>query len=332
MTIDKEAWLARTVEEPQEPGLPICDAHHHLWDRPGNRYMPDDLLKDIGGHNVVSTVFIDCHSSYRRSGPEEMRPLGETEFVRAIAEAHAGKKTAVAAGIVGFANLTLGKNIERVLDAHLATGGGYFKGIRHSTARDPNPEIDAYMNSPKGLMLAPVFQEGFAFLKKYGLSYDAWLYFHQMPELAVLARAFPETVIICDHVGGLVLTNQYANNRDQVIQQWKKNIAELGECPNVYMKLGGLGMPRCGFGWHDRVNPPGSEELAKAMAPYFNWCIERFGLNRCMLESNFPVDKASYSYSVMWNAFKRYCTGFSKTEKAALFHDTAVRAYRLTTG
>ena len=296
-----------TVDEPViDPSLPICDPHHHMWDRPGNRYMPQDLLQDVNGNNVVSTVFIDCHSAYRTEGPPEMRPVGETEFMQKIASQHTKSRTAIATGIVGHANLALGERVAPVLEAHIEAGKGHFKGIRHSTVWAAN--LSSYMNSPAGIMMDSKFREGFACLAKLNLTFDAWLYSHQLPEVADLARAFPGTTIIVDHVGGPI--NIGAPGHDEVEQHWRKNIATLKALPNVYIKLGGLGMPICGFGWDNRPVKPGSLELAEAMAPYYLYCIEQCGVSRCMFESNFPVDKVAYSYTAMWNAFKRIVKEF----------------------
>ncbi len=341
MTTEREAWLTLTIEDPMAPALPICDPHHHLWDRPalpdrpGSRYLLEELLQDTGGgHNIVQTVFIECRSMHRKDGPNEMRPVGETEFVQGIAAQSASGQygmTLVAAGIVSFADLTLGTAVVPVLEAHIAASRDRFRGIRHSSVWDTSPEITPTGARPRSLLLDPKFREGFACLQKYSLSFDAWLYHPQLMELTDLARAFPETPIILDHIGGPLGIGPYAEKREEVFGEWKSGIAALSTCPNVVVKLGGLGMPICGFGWHERDIPPSSAELAEAMAPYYEFCIEQFGVNRCMFESNFPVDKQSYSYTVMWNAFKRITEDFSPEDRAALFHDTAVKVYRLAT-
>ncbi|HEY41559.1 MAG TPA: amidohydrolase family protein, partial [Dehalococcoidia bacterium] len=266
MVTEREAWLKKTVEEPIDPELPICDPHHHLWDRPAredrprNRYLLDELLEDIGdGHNIVKTVFVDCRSMYRADGPEEMRPVGETEFVQGIAaQSASGQRgtTRVAAGIVSHANLTLGAAVAPVLEAHIAASNNRFRGIRHSSVWDASPEIQPYMSPPRRLLFDSKFREGFGCLQKYGLSFDAWLYHHQIPDLTDLAKAFPDTTIILDHVGGIIGIGPYAGKREEIFQQWKSDIAELSTCPNVVVKLGGLGMPVCGFGWNERKTPP----------------------------------------------------------------------------
>ncbi len=330
MTAEHEAWLALVHEEPIAPDLPICDPHHHLWDRPGDRYLLPQLLQDTGsGHRVVKTVFLECKSMYRQDGPEAMRPVGETEYVEAVAAQTAGDKTAVAAGIVGFADLTLGAAVTPVLEAHLAASPNRFRGIRHSVATDAAFQSTSPASPRPGLLLDEKFRAGFACLPRYEMSFDAWLFHPQLEELVDLARAFPQVPIILDHVGGLLGTGPYAGQRETVFQTWKSAIGDLATCPNVAVKLGGLGMERCGFGWSKQTQPPSSVEMAAAMAPYYLWCIEQFGVNRCMFESNFPVDKVSSSYTVLWNAFKRIVRDFSPDEQAALFHDTAVNIYRL---
>jgi predicted TIM-barrel fold metal-dependent hydrolase len=337
MTGPRKAWLDLTPEAPLEPALPICDPHHHFWDRPGDRYLLDELLEDLGsGHNVRSTVFIECREMWRQDGPEELKPVGETEFVQGIAAMSASGRygpAAIAAGIVGFADLTRGDGVAPVLEAHLAASPTRFRGIRHSCTWDASPAVQtATPGIPRGLMAEATFRAGLARLQKYGLSFEAWLYHPQLPELPALARAVPDLPIVLNHVGGLLGVGPYAGRRDEILEVWKRGMRELAACPNVVVKLGGLGMIRCGFGWSERPAPPTSAELIEATAPYYLFCIEQFGPDRCMFESNFPVDKLSYSYRVMWNAYKRMTQSFSATERAALFHDTAVRVYRLGPG
>ncbi|MGE0820508.1 MAG: amidohydrolase [Candidatus Binatia bacterium] len=334
MATDPKAWLALTTETVLDPTLPICDPHHHLWDYPQNRYLLDDILQDLrGGHNVVGTVFVDCVSMYRKNGPVEMRPIGETEFAQGIAAQTTSGiygPTVVCAGIVGFADLTLGGAVERVLEAHIAASPNRFRGIRHATSWHASPDIrNAHTKPTEGLLLDAKFREGFACLQKLGLSFDAWMYHTQLMDLADLAKAFPNTTIILDHVGGPLGIGPYVGKQREVFEAWKQGITAVAVCPNVVVKLGGLTMPMCGFDWHKRSKPPTSEELAAANGPYYLYCIEKFGVTRCMFESNFPVDKASCSYTVLWNSFKRMTQSFSSAEKAALFRDTAVRVYRL---
>jgi predicted TIM-barrel fold metal-dependent hydrolase len=334
MAAKREAWRKLTVEDPIDPDLLICDPHHHLWDKPDSHYLLEDLLRDTGaGHRIARTVHVECKSMYREDGPEEMKPVGETEFVEAIVAGGASGQhgaTRVAAGIVGFADLTLGAAVEAVLEAHIEAGHARFRGIRHISIWDASPDIISNMRAPK-LLLDSRFREGFAYLRKHGLSFDAWLHHTQIMDLVDLAGAFPDTTIILDHMGTPLGIGPYAGKRKEVFVEWKRGIEALASYSNVVVKLGGLGMERCGFGWNNRTTPPGSAELAETMAPYFLWCIEQFGVDRCMFESNFPVDKESCSFIVLWNAFKRISKPFSPGERAALFHDTAVRVYRLPT-
>jgi len=325
------AWLTQHREEILEPGLPIVDAHHHLWDR-GGGYFLDELLADTGsGHNVVATVFVQCGYGYRTTGPEALRPVGETEFVAGIArEAERRKlKTQACAGLVGAADLALGDKVAEVLGAHIDAGGGRFRGIRHITARHDEFNASLLSRPPARQMADPVFRKGFAHLAAMNLTFDAWLYHTQIPELTDLARAFPQAPIVLNHFGGPLGVGPYRGKRDEVFPAWLAAMTELARCPNVHVKLGGLGMAIMGFDFHKEALPPSSEKLASSWRPYVEKCVDLFGAARCMFESNFPVDKAMFSYPVLWNAFKRIASGASATEKSALFHDTATTFYRL---
>jgi predicted TIM-barrel fold metal-dependent hydrolase len=332
-------WLSLTQETILEPELPICDPHHHFWDFrlqriPYQRYLLHELADDMrSGHNVRSTVFIEARAMYRADGPEEMRPVGEVEFVQGLAAASASDLYGpgrAAAAIVGHANLLLGDHVAPVLEALQAASPNRFRGIRHSVTWDPHPEVEnTAAHKLQGQLGNRHFRAGARVLARMGLSLEGWMYFPQLPELAEFAKAIPGLSIVLNHLGGLVRTGPYANKDDEVIAAWRRGIAIAAACPNVTIKLGGMGMPRSGFDWHARAKPIGSEELAAAMSPYMTYCIEQFGPSRCMFESNFPVDKVSFSYHVMYNAFKRLSKGYSSSERAAMFHDTAVRAYRI---
>jgi predicted TIM-barrel fold metal-dependent hydrolase len=330
----RQAWLDRRTEPILEPELPIVDPHHHLWDRPEWRYLLDELLADTSsGHNIVATVYVQARAMYRATGPEELRPVGETEFINGVAAMSASGiygKTRHCAGIVGHADLTLGGRVEPVLAAHIRGGGDRFRGIRHITAWDADASVrnPAY-SPPRGLLGDKSFREGFAVLGRLGLSFDAWLYHPQIGELADLARAFPATKIVLNHVGGPIGIGAYAGKRNEVFAVWAASIKTLAACPNACVKLGGLGMRMGGFGFHEQPEPPSSEALAAAWRPYVETCIDAFGASRCMFESNFPVDKGSYGYPVFWNACKLLAKGASKTEKTDLFAGTAARFYRL---
>lgn len=328
----RQAWLDRWQEEIIDPDLPIVDPHHHLWDRPEWRYLLDELLADLNsGHKIIATVFLQCRAMHRASGPEAFRPVGETEFVNGIAAMSASGgygPTEICAGIVGHANLSLGAAVREVLEAHIRAGGGRFRGIRHTNAWDAS--VIRATNVPEAHLLAdPTFRAGFAQLAPLDLSFDAWLYHPQITELAALARAFPDTRIVLNHVGGPLGIAAYTGRRDEVFAHWAASIRDLATCPNAYVKLGGLGMPLTGLAFHEQPEPPSSEQLAAACRPYFEECIEAFGADRCMFESNFPVDKEAYSYAVYWNACKRLTQGASEMERAELFSRSAARFYRL---
>jgi predicted TIM-barrel fold metal-dependent hydrolase len=326
-------WLARRREEILEPALPIIDPHHHLWlERGGTTpYLRRDLLADMaGGHNIRATVFVECKASYRTDGDEAMQPVGEVEFV--VAEGMpAGPAPWVGAGIVGYCDLRLGVAAERVLEAQIAAGGGRFRGIRNTSAWHPDPRAwGSSILPPPGLLLDPKFREGFAKLAPLGLSFDAWMFHTQLAELRDLADAFPDTAIILNHAGGPLGIGPYATRRAHVFAEWRADMQRLARHANVNVKLGGLGMRLFGFDVHEGDVPASSEELATAWGPYLGTCIETFGPERCMFESNFPIDKGSCSYAVLWNAFKRMTTDCSAHERASLFHGTAARVYRLS--
>jgi L-fuconolactonase len=328
-------WLARRREEALEPGLPIIDPHHHLIDRPeSGTYLLPDLLADIAsGHNIVATVYLEWLSMYRADGPEEMRPVGEVEFANGVAAMAASGgygKTRVCAGIVGHGELSLGAGLRPVLEAMTVAGGGRFRGIRYIASTDPDQgQWGATLMRRQGLLREPKLREGFAQLAPLGLSFDAWVYHPQLGDVLDLARAFPGTPICLNHVGGAIGLGRYKGKRDEVFADWSARIRELAACPNVHVKLGGLGMKMFGFDVHEGELPPSSEQLATAWRPYIETCIAAFGPNRAMFESNFPVDKGSYGYGAYWNACKRLASGASASEKADLFHGTASRFYKL---
>jgi predicted TIM-barrel fold metal-dependent hydrolase len=333
----REDWLAQYTEEVIDPGRPIVDPHHHLWDRGGQRYMIEEMAADIAsGHNIVATVYVDCRSMYRASGPEAFRPVGEVEFANGVAamSASGGYGPAqINAGIVSHVNLLLGDGARPVLEAEIAAGGGRFRGIRHSSAWDAEFEVAGmYAKRPKGILLDPTFREGFACLAPLGLSFDAWLFHPQIGELTDLARAFPDTRIMLDHCGGPIGIGRFAGKREETFASWKASILEIAKCPNVSVKLGGLAMRLLGYDFHERPMPPSSEQAAAAWRPYIETCIEAFGPTRAMFESNFPPDKGQCSYQVIFNAFKRIAAQYSEPEQTALFANTAADFYRLKLG
>ncbi len=352
-----------TSEHPSEPvlepDLPIVDPHHHLWYRPESvlaaldqargltvealaptfrrrpRYLFDEFLADLEtGHNVRATVYVEVDSMYRREGAEHLRSVGEVEFANGMAAiAASGVLTdiRVCAGIVGSVDLRLGDAAEEVLLAHMEAGGGRYRGIRGKyVAYDPDPRVMGDVGGVAHILVNRDFRKGFRHLGRLGLTYDAWQLEYQLPELIDLAQAFPDTQIIVNHVGGLFGLGPYEGREQERFAAWHRNIRALADCPNVAMKLGGLGMPTCGLPTAFRSTPPDSKDLAGEWRPYIETCIEAFGVNRCMFESNYPVDAATASYPVIWNAFKRIVSGASSHEKAALFSDTAARIYNIS--
>jgi predicted TIM-barrel fold metal-dependent hydrolase len=327
-------WLALRQEAVLEPDLPIVDPHHHLWDVDHPRYLLDEALADFGsGHRIEATVFVACDMMYRTDGPEALRPVGETEFVNGIAAMSASGRYGpcrVAAGIVGYADLRLGDAVQPVLEAQLRAGGGRFCGIRQMTVWDADRVVhDPARDTKPGMMADAAFRCGFARLAPLGLSFDAWLYQPQIDEVAELARAFPQTMIVLNHLGGPLRIGGYAARQEDAFAAWKQSLQALAGCPNVVVKLGGLGMRFGDFGFAEQPLPPRSGDLASAWYPFIITAIEVFGASRCMFESNFPVDKSSCAYPVLWNAFKRLAAGASDTEKEALFSGTARRIYQL---
>ena len=334
-------WLASRQEDAIDPGRPIVDAHHHLYDRrPGVKYLFDDLLSDLScGHDVRATVYVQARAMLRQDGPAHMRSVGETEFANGVAAMSASGlygNTRVCAGIVGFADLRLGAAVHQVLEAHVmaaggtAKTGGRFRGIRQGCAWDPDPSfLNPAYPTTEDMLASAEFLAGFEQLDKLGLSFDAWLFFHQIPRLTALARTFPETPIVLNHCGGILGTGPYAGRRQEVFTQWQKALVELSTCPNVMVKLGGLGMRLSGFEFEAGALPPSSTELAKAWRPWVDACVDAFGTERCMVESNFPVDKGSYSYGIGINAMKRLFSSASEDDRENVFWRTASRFYQL---
>jgi len=331
----RDDWLATHDEAAIDPDRPIIDAHHHLFDRPGNRYLVPEFVADLGsGHRVHATIFVQARASYHPNGPELLRPAGETEFASGVArQAASTGGPRLCAAIVGHADLMQAAAVRPLLEAHIEAGEGRFRGVRHILAWDPDERLlnPAYPTF-EDMTESTSFRDGFAELAQLGLSFDAWLHFHQIPRLTALARRFPDVPIALDHCGGIVGSGAYATRRDEVFRQWRQSLTELATCPNVTVKIGGLGMALSGFGFELRKKAPSSEDLAEAWRPWVHSCIEAFGSDRAMFESNFPVDKGSYSYRVGWNAFKRLVAEASSDEAHALMFGTAATFYCIKAG
>ncbi|MFC7399307.1 amidohydrolase family protein [Chelatococcus sp. GCM10030263] len=328
-------WLARHDEPVLEPNVAIVDAHHHLWDRPENRYLFFDFLDDVNsGHDIRATVFMECGAMYRSEGRAELRPLGETEFatgVAALSASGAYGDTRVCAAIAGFGDLLLGDRIAPVLERHRVIAGERFCGIRHIAAWHADPAARGSMATPPpGLLGEAQARRGLRELTRLGLNFETFVYHTQLGELTALARDCPDLIIVANHLGGPIGIGPYAAKRDEVFRHWREGIRDLARCPNVRIKLTGLGMRVMGFGFGAGERPPSSAELAAAWAPYVETAVEVFGVSRALFGSNFPVEKGSCSYRVLWNAFKRIVAGASRDEKTALFSGTASDLYRLT--
>lgn len=326
-------WLSTYTEPVIDPDLPIIDPHHHLMNAHDRHYLLADYLEDAAsGHRLIASQFVECRAFYRPYGPEEQRSLGETEFangVAALSASGAYGPSRVCAGIIGHVDLRWGDRAAEALQAHRAAAGSRFRGIRNVSAWHRDGINATSAKPPPGLLCDAFFRRGFSALAELGLTFDAWLLHTQLGELVDLARAFPETAIICDHIGGPVGIGPYLGRRDEVFAHWSRSIRELAACPNVRIKIGGMGMHLLGFDFVLRERPPASEELAAAWQPYVETCIEAFGAHRAMFESNFPVDKGTCSWVVLWNTFKRLTASCSMTEKHALFFDTARQTYGL---
>ena len=332
MELDRFDWLSQVQEEAVDAQRRIVDAHHHLWDRGGSTYLAAELRADaIATHNVTDTVFVDCMARYRREGPEQLRPLGETEFVAAQAADARRLGGPNIGAIVSFADLSLGEAVEEVLIEHEEVGEGLFRGVRHATAWDASTEIDnAHTRPPESLLADPSFRAGLATLAARGHSYDAWLFHPQISELTAAARACPELTIVLNHLGAPLAIGPYAGQRDTVRSEWRAALAELATCPNVVMKLGGVGMDTYfAMDWSSRDLPPTSDEVADYWRADICWCIDTFTPDRCMFESNFPVDRQTCSYAVLWNSFQKMASEYDDSEQDALFSRTALRVYRI---
>ncbi|MBB5696241.1 amidohydrolase family protein [Muricoccus pecuniae] len=322
------------VSEPVlEPDLPIIDAHHHLWAHTGHRYLIEEYAADtLSGHNILASVYVECGAMLRPSGPPALRVVGEAEFaggMAAMSESGLYGPTRICAGIVGGAELVLGDAVEPVLEALAAASGGRLRGIRNAANWDADPAVNTGTrpSAPEGLLRDARFRAGFSRLARHGLLYDALVYHPQLLDVCDLADAFPNTTIIVNHCGGLLGLQGYA--RQETYSQWRSLVGEVARRPNMLMKLGGLSARRCGFGFDQRPVPATAAELATTWMPYIAACIELFGTQRCMFESNFPPDRVSGSYRRLWNAFKMITQGCSAAEKAALYCDTAQSVYRI---
>lgn len=346
----------RLFEDIIEPDLPIVDAHHHLWFLPNHvlaflqqdnsiagqnyqeisrrapRYLLDEFLADIqSGHNVIASVYVDCHSMYKKDGAQHLKSVGEVEFANGIAAvAASGTFTNVelCKGIVGGIDLCLGEAVQEVLEAHICAGGSRYRGVRCGSMTAYDEDFTIIGPRRAELLYNRNFRAGLACLEKYGLTFDLFILEPQLPDALALARMFPQIPIVINHIGTPIGVGTYSGKRQDRYPIWRENMRALADCGNVYVKLGGLGQPFAGFATFS--TQASSEQLAEEWRPYIEYCIEAFGPSRCMFESNFPVDGRTCSYPVLWNAFKRLTSGASTAEKQLLFSGTASTFYHLT--
>ena len=332
MELDRFEWLAQRVETAIDPGQRIIDPHHHLWDRGGSTYLAPQLLADLAAeHRVVKTVFVECRAGYDRTAASHLAPVGETEFVAAEAKITDAESGPTIAAIVPFADMMLGDAVEEVVTAHVEAAGGRFRGIRHATSWDASDEIENGHTRPsESMMLTPEFRAGVRRLATMGYSFDAWLYHPQLTELSELAAAVPEALIVVNHLGGPLRIGPYGRTQHEAHAHWRASMEGLARQPNVVLKVGGIGLcTYFGMDWPRRPVPPGSEEVAAYWSDDVRWCIDRFGPDRCMFESNYPVDRQALTYPVLWNAFQIIAATYDAAERDRLFAGTAEEIYRL---
>ena len=328
-------WIAQIKEEIINPELPIIDPHHHLWNGDNQLagsfpYLIENLNEDtFSGHNIVGTIFMECAQGYYLDGEEKYKPVGETEFViNLIKDSEKLSKSTNIMGIIGFADLMLGHEVKDVLNTHLSKGEGLFRGIRHAAGWDKNNEIhNSHSNPIENIYHNKSFMKGAEELINLKLTFDAWHYHHQINDLSIFAKKYPELTIIHDHFGGPLGVGPYEGKKEEIFKKWKDDISLLSESKNVYAKLGGLAMPVNGWNFHKQNKPASSDQIVDMHHEYYLHTINCFGVERCMFESNFPVDRRSVSYHVIWNAFKKMVLGYSDEDKNKLFFKNAKDVY-----
>jgi len=334
----RQEWLNQYIEDPILPNFPIIDPHHHLWDVGFGRYYIEELLEDINssGHNIEATVYIMSSSNtkiYAKDGLEEFKPLTEIEFATSEgkrADHIPDNKVKVNASIVGSVDLTFGSKLEPVLEKAINISEGRLKGIRMLLASHSDPRISSgAVKSDLGLMLHPNFIDGAKCIQNADLSLDFWIYHTQLNEMEKIARALPDLTIILNHVGGPIHLGEYEGKQAVTHREWRSAMIRLSRIPNINVKLGGLGMAVNGAKFHNDKIPPNSVQLSDVWKPWIYETIDMFGFDRCMFESNFPVDKGSCSYGTLWNAFKILATDMSDDEKNKLFSKNAARIYKI---
>ena len=334
----RQEWLDQHIEDPISPNIPIIDPHHHLWDVGFGRYYIEELLEDINssGHNILSTVYIMSSSNtkiYSKDGLEEFKPLKEIEFATSEgkrADLIPNNKVKVNASIVGSVDLTYGNKLQPVLEKAVNISEGRLKGIRMLLASHIDPRISSgAVKSDLGLMLHPNFIEGAKCIQNANLSLDFWIYHTQLNEMEKIARSLPDLTIILNHIGGPIHLGEYEGKQAATHREWRSAMMRLSRIPNINVKLGGLGMAVNGAKFHNNKFPPNSVQLSDVWKPWIYETIDMFGFDRCMFESNFPVDKGSCSYGALWNAFKILAKDMSDDEINKLFSKNAAKIYKI---
>lgn len=321
----REDWLALTQEPVLAPEQPILDAHHHMWDRPEGRYRSEELMQDLGqGHDIRASIYVQCRTGYRALGPAELQPVGEIETILDWGRATPDHPT----GIIGFADLQLGAAVRPVLEALAEAGQGKLCGIRNTTAYHADPAVRSNPRpAPDGLLRSDAFRAGAGLLSEFGLTLDVWAYQTQLDEVCALAKALPDLTIVIDHCGGPLGVGPYRHDDPTAFAEWRNAVRRVAVHPNTRVKIGGFGLSVMGYNYASRPTPPHSNELAADWAPHVETCLEAFGAERSMFESNFPVDKGQFGYRAVWNAFKRLAAPLTDRERADLFWRCASRCY-----
>lgn len=335
------AWIYQVEEPAIDAGRRIIDPHQHIWTERFALYVEhfgaasaDDFLAGIArsGHNIVATVHLTIQADYRDDLPEAMKPVAETEYLEGLADDLARRSPPVpklAAGIVAGADMLLGDAVEPVLEAHAAASPDRFRGIRHAVAWHPSPLVP-FKEHRDGIVTEPAFIEAARCLAKRGLTLDLFVFYNQLPQIVALARAVPDLVIVLNHTGGPLHDPRFAEESEAILAEWRQGMEAVAACPNVVIKLGGINMlPLAGDRWTGQPKPPSSEQLAAFVGPYVRFAIDCFTPARAMFESNFPTERPSANYGLVWNGFKRISAGFSEHEKEQLFFSVARDTYRL---
>lgn len=308
----------------------FIDPHHHLWDRGGERYLVDEFSVDLAVvGSPEGTVYVECLNSYRESGSKHLRSLGEAQFFVDLIRDPDSALRNIVTGFVGNGDLALGHDLADVLDGYADIAGESFRGVRYCVAWDKDERIHTAFETHRGMLLQSNLGDSVAYLRHRGLSLDLWVYFTQLDEVKHFLAKNPGVEVVLNHCGGPIGVGRFAGKREEVFCSWRKGLADVAAHEEVCIKFGGLGMALAGFGWHKRDKWPVISDYVQAWRPYFDVCLELFGPERIMFESNFPVDRKGCDYGSLWSAFLGLADNLSDSERDALFFSTARRVYRL---